>query len=146
MTTTPRRRGGRRATIRTHLEDDHTRVTGSTLEFEEHHDLLRSALVDAVRRADPGALHVEAPAPAQPDAPLAAIRVEPAARRGPEHAADIVVYHDPGVDVGALAGVGLMAVGVIAMVLAVVAGTFQLAVAGIAFGICLGYVGSRLHA
>ena len=113
--------GGRRATVRTHLEDDHTRVSGTALEFEEHHDLLRAALVDAIRRADPGALHVEAPAPSPEHdrPPVAAIRVEPTPWSGPEHASDIVVYHDPGVDLGALAGV--------------------------AFGVCLAYTGSRLH-
>ena len=77
--------GGRRATVRTHLEDDHTRVGGTALEFEEHHDLLRAALIDAIRRADPGALHVEAPSPSpeRVGPPVAGIRVEPSPWTGP---------------------------------------------------------------
>lgn len=136
--------GGRRAVIRTHLEDGHTRLSGSTFAFEQHHDALRGALIDTVRRADRRALHVEAPArPEAEIAPMAGIWVERAERRGPSHASDIAVIPGAGLDGRSFAGLGLMAVGVATMLLAVATGTFQLAVGGVALGLCLGWVGSR---
>ena len=112
--------------------------------FEHRHDALRALLVDTVRRCDPSALHVDAPAaPAGHDQPSAAIWVEPAGRREPTHASEIVVVPGTGIDGRSFAGLGLMAVGVATMLLAVATGTFQLAVGGVALGSCLGWVGSR---
>ena len=140
--------GGRRALIRTHLEDGHTQVSGSGFTFERHHDMIRAALVQAVRRVDRRTLHVESPTRPDRDRPPVAavppITVERARQKRPTHGAGALVVPRSGVDGRSFAGLALMAVGIATMVMAVATGTFQLGVGGVALGLLLGWVGSRL--
>lgn len=140
--------GGRRAVIRTHLEDGHTQVSGSVFAYEHHHDAMRAALVEAVRRVDRRALHMDAPAMPSPEEPpiaaTAAINVRRVRRTEPTHAAEALVIPGAGIDGRSFAGLGLMAVGIATMLMAVATGTFQLGVGGVALGLSLGWFGSRL--
>lgn len=135
---------GRRVVVRTHLEDDHTPVSDSNLTFEEHHDAMRAALIEAIRRVDWRALHVRAPMRPVLDPPRSPLPVAASPPTAGPSAVDLPAWSGVGIDPRSFVGLALVAVGVATMLTAIATGSLQLMVGGVALGVCLGWAGSRL--
>lgn len=132
-------------TVRTHLEDQHTRFDGDMIVFEEHHDAMREVLVAAVMSVEPEAVHRDRPQapPVSEDSPGGASDTASPRRRfsgtpGP-------VPGDVGrFDLRSLAGMGLLAVGVLLLLVAVASGSFPLILFALVMTGLLGWAGQRI--
>lgn len=114
--------------IHTLVDPRHTAHDDGVIVFAQHHDAIRSALNDAVRAVDPDAHHRSRPAP-------------PARRRT---AATLDDVPDERIPLRQVAGIALLAVGVLVLLAAIAVGELPLIVLGLAIAAALGYTGNRI--
>ncbi len=133
--------GTRTLTIRTHLEDQLTRFEGDVIVFDEHHDLIREALMSAVLEVEPAATHRQGP---RDPASTGSANAEPTAVR-PRFSAEIDAGEvPPRFDARSLAGMGLLGLGVLVLLVAVASGSWPLIIAALIVTGALGWAGNRI--
>ena len=146
---------GQTLTVQTHLEDQHTRFDAGIIVFDEHHDAIREALVEAITRVDPQAEHVARPTQPETSGELASpeeAREAAASAQGYAHSnpkerarfATTLDELDEGLDVRSWAGMGLLGVGVVVLLVAVASGSWPFIFFALALTGALGWAGSRI--
>ncbi len=133
--------GDRTLTIRTHLEDQLTRFDGDVIVFDDHHDIIRSALRAAVLRVEPAAMHMQRPIdPAE----VESSSPESMAVRPRFSAATNANEQPSRFELRSVAGMGLLGIGVLVLLVAVAAGSWPLIVAALIVTGVLGWAGNRI--